>query len=81
MASNSFEQYLIHYPLDYNIRFFLANSLIKAEKFEQAGAITDKLLVIFKKSPLAMQYKAQIAYNAESYIEAREFASQAIGLD
>lgn len=80
-ASDSFEQYLRHYTLDHNIRFFLANSLIKAGKFEEAEALTDKLLVVFKKSPLALQYKAQIKYQAGHYLEAREFASQAISLD
>jgi putative PEP-CTERM system TPR-repeat lipoprotein len=80
-ASDSFEQYLKHYPLDHNIRFFLANSLIKAGKFEQADALTDKLLVIFKKSPLALQYKAQIAFHAGDFSKAREYASQAVGYD
>ena len=80
-ASNSFEQYLTSYPLDQNIRFFLANSLIKAGKFDQADALTDKLLAIFKKSPLALQYKAQIAYQANEFLKARDFASQAFGYD
>jgi putative PEP-CTERM system TPR-repeat lipoprotein len=81
LASDSFEQYLKHYPLDQNIRFFLVNSLIKAGKFNQADALTDKLLVIFKKSPLAFQYKAQIAYHTDDFLGAREFASKAIGID
>ena len=67
-ASNSFELYLASYPLDHNIRFFLVNSLIKAGKFEQADALTNKLLAIFKKSPLALQYKAQIAFNADNFL-------------
>ncbi|PKI17787.1 XrtA/PEP-CTERM system TPR-repeat protein PrsT [Colwellia sp. 12G3] len=80
-ASDSFEQYLESYPLDHNIRFFLVNSLIKAGKFEQADALTDKLLAIFKKSPLALQYKAQIAFQANDFLKAREFASQAVAYD
>jgi putative PEP-CTERM system TPR-repeat lipoprotein len=80
-ASDSFEQYLVSYPLDNNIRFFLVNSLIKAGKFEQADALTDKLLAVFKKSPLALQYKAQIAFQADEFLKAREFASQAVGYD
>lgn len=80
-ASYSFEQYLESYPFDQNIRFFLVNSLIKAGEFEQANIITDKLLAIFKSSPLALQYKSQIEYQAANYLEAREYASQAIGYD
>ena len=80
-ASNSFELYLASYPLDHNIRFFLVNSLIKAGKFEQADALTNKLLAIFKKSPLALQYKAQIAFNADNFLLAKDLASQSVGLD
>jgi len=80
-ASASFTLYLTSYPQDHNIRFFLINSLIKAEKYEEADVITTELLAIFKKSPLALQYKAQIAYQADEFIKAREFASQAVGFD
>jgi putative PEP-CTERM system TPR-repeat lipoprotein len=80
-ASGSFTQYLASYPLDHNIRFFLVNSLIKADKYDEADVITNELLEIFKKSPLAFQYKSQISYEAGNYLEAREFASQAISYD
>jgi putative PEP-CTERM system TPR-repeat lipoprotein len=80
-ANNSFIQYLDSYPLDQNIRFFLVNSLIKAGKFEQATTLTDELLVTFKKSPLALQYKSQIEYQAGNYFKAKEYASQAVSYD
>jgi putative PEP-CTERM system TPR-repeat lipoprotein len=80
-ASDSFSQYLDSYPLDQTIRFFLVNSLIKAGMFEQANTLTDELLVSFKESPLALQYKSQIEYNAGNYIEAKEYATQAVGYD
>jgi putative PEP-CTERM system TPR-repeat lipoprotein len=80
-ASDSFEQYLDSYPLDQTIRFFLVNSLIKAGKFEQANIIADDLLVTFKESPLALQYKSQIEYNAGNYVEAQRYASQAVNYD
>lgn len=80
-ASDSFEQYLDSYPLDQTIRFFLVNSLIKAGKFEQANILTDELLVTFKESPLALQYKSQIEYNAGNYVEAQRYATQAVNYD
>lgn len=80
-ASQAFEQYMASHPQDYNIQFFLANTLIKAEKFEEANVLTNKLLKYFKKSPLALQYKSQIEFEAGNYAEAREFASQAAGFD
>jgi len=80
-ASKSFNDYLSAYPLDYNIHFFLVNTLIKASDFKQAKILTDKLLANFKKSPLALQYKAQLEYQAGNYIEAREYASRAISID
>jgi len=80
-ASNSFSLYLDSYPLDQNIRFFLVNSLIKAGKFERANTLTDELLSTFKDSPLALQYKSQIEYQAGNYIEAKGYASQAVSYD
>lgn len=80
-ASHAFDSYISLYPQDFNVQFFQANTLIKAKKFEQANTLTDKILKRFKKSPLALQYKSQISYQAEKYLEAREFASQAIGYD
>jgi len=80
-ASQAFEQYMASHPQDYNIQFFLANTLIKAEKFEEANVLTNKLLKYFKKSPLALQYKSQIEFEAGNYAEAREFASQATAFD
>lgn len=80
-ASDSFSLYLDSYPLDQNIRFFLVNSLIKAGKFERANTLTDELLSTFKDSPLALQYKSQIEYQAGNYIEAKGYASQAVSYD
>lgn len=80
-ASDSFEQYLERYPLDQSIRFFLVNSLLKAGMFAKANILTDELLVTFKESPLALQYKSQIEYNAGNYAEAQRYASQAVNYD
>lgn len=80
-ASVAFASYLTAYPLDHNIKFFQVNTLIKAQKFEQASSLNDRLLKIFKNSPLALQYKAQIEYHNGNYMAAREYASQAAGQD
>ncbi|KGJ97328.1 XrtA/PEP-CTERM system TPR-repeat protein PrsT [Colwellia psychrerythraea] len=80
-ANTAFTDYLTAYPLDYNIKFFQVNTLIKAGEFEQASKVNDGLLKVFKNSALALQYKAQIEYQHGNYIEARELASQALGLD
>ncbi|PKG81594.1 PEP-CTERM system TPR-repeat protein PrsT [Colwellia sp. 75C3] len=80
-AIGSFTQYLASYPLDHNIRFFLADSQIKAGKYEQATVITDSLLKLFKDSPLALQFKAQLEYQNKNYSEARNYANKAIHQD
>jgi len=81
LASKAFSSYISQHPQDYNIQFFQANALIKAEKFDEANVLTDKLLKYFKKSPLALQYKSQIEYQAANYMQARDYANQAIAYD
>jgi len=81
LASKAFSSYISQHPQDYNIQFFQANALIKAEKFDEANVLTDKLLKYFKKSPLALQYKSQIEYQATNYMQARDYANQAIAYD
>lgn len=80
-ASQDFSRYIIAYPYDNNIRFFQVNTLIKAQKFAQASTLNDSLLKAFENSPLALQYKAQIAFQHGNYMSAREYASQAVGLN
>ena len=80
-ASKDFSRYIIAYPYDNNIRFFQVNTLIKAQKFAQASTLNDSLLKAFENSPLALQYKAQIAFQHGNYMAAREYASQAVGLN
>ena len=77
-ASNAFSRYLTYQPEDHKIRFFEVNSLIKAGKFEQASALTDTLLQLFKDSPLALQFKAQLVYQGKDYKEARSYADQSL---
>jgi putative PEP-CTERM system TPR-repeat lipoprotein len=77
-ASDTFALYLTYHPQDHRVRFFEVNNLIKAEKFEQANVLTDALLKVFKDSPLALQYKAQLEYQNKNYKEARNYANQAM---
>lgn len=77
-ASEAFALYLNYHSQDHKVRFFEVNSLIKAEKFEQATVITDTLLKAFKDSPIALQYKAQLEYQKQDYSVARDYAEQAL---
>ena len=77
-ASGAFALYLNYHPQDHKIRFFEVNNLIKAEKFEQANVLTDTLLEVFKDSPLALQFKAQLEYQNKNYEEARNYADKVI---
>ena len=77
-AAGLFTQYLTKHPMDYSVHYFEINSLIKAELYAQAEAITDKLLEKFKKAPLALHYKAQLQYQKGLYEEAKTSAEQAI---
>lgn len=76
-ASDTFAHYLTFHPDAYNVRFLEIDSLIKAENFEQANVLTETLLKVFKNSPLALQFKAQLEYQKESYSEARRYAREA----
>ncbi len=77
-ASGAFALYLNYHPQDHKIRFFEVNSLIKAEKFEQANVLTDTLLKAYKDSSLALQFKAQLEYQKKNYSAARDYAEQAL---
>ncbi|TWX66371.1 PEP-CTERM system TPR-repeat protein PrsT [Colwellia demingiae] len=77
-ASGAFALYLNYHPQDYKIRFFEVNSLIKAEKFEQANVLTDTLLKAYKDSSIALQFKAQLEYQKKNYSAARDYAEQAL---
>lgn len=77
-AAGSFASYLTQHPMDYGVRYFEINSLIKAELYEQAEVITDELLAKFKTAPLALHYKAQLQYQKGLYTEAKSNAEQAI---
>jgi putative PEP-CTERM system TPR-repeat lipoprotein len=77
-ASGAFALYLNYHPQDHKVRFFEVNSLIKAEKFEQANVLTDTILLAFKNSPLALQFKAQLEYQKKNYSAARDYAEQAL---
>ena len=77
-ASAAFARYLTYHPQDHKIRFLEINSLIKAEKFEQANVLTGSILLAFKDSPLALQFKAQLEYQKKNYSAARDYAEQAI---
>ncbi|AAZ25078.1 XrtA/PEP-CTERM system TPR-repeat protein PrsT [Colwellia psychrerythraea] len=77
-ASGAFALYLNYHPQDHKIRFFEVNSLIKAEKFEQANVITNTLLKAFKDSSLALQFKAQLEYQKKNYSAARDYAEEAL---
>jgi len=79
-AAGSFGRYLTQHPMDYSIRYFEINSLIKAELFEQAEVITNQLLDKFKSAPLALHYKAQLQYQKGLYKESKMNAEQAIQL-
>ncbi|WP_171035655.1 XrtA/PEP-CTERM system TPR-repeat protein PrsT [Colwellia ponticola] len=77
-ASESFARYLNYHSQDHSVRFFEVNSLIKAEKFEQANVLNDSLLKAFKDSPLALQFKAQLLYQKKNYSLARDYANKAL---
>ncbi len=77
-SSDTFALYLTYHPQAHSIRFLEVNSLIKAEKFEQANVLTDTLLSVFKDSPLALQFKAQLEYQKKNYSGAREYAEKAL---
>lgn len=78
LAATSFANYLEMHPMDYRVYYFEVDSLIKAQLFERAEAITDNLLSKFKKAPLALHYKAQLQYQKGLYAEAKAIAEQAM---
>lgn len=73
-AAESFESYNKIRPEDYYVKFYEVNSLIKAAAFEEAEQQVDKLLKIIKNSPIVFQYKAEIEYHKDNFIEAKRYA-------
>lgn len=77
-ASDSFAKYVELVPKDYAIMYFEIGALLNDEQFDQAEQKVDLLLRLFKESPLASQYKAQLEYHKGNYRDAINYADKAV---
>ena len=75
-AVKAFSLYIKELPYDHTVKFFKAQSLIKASQYQQASDYVSELLAIFPESPTALLYKAQIEFQQKSFAEARAFADK-----
>lgn len=77
-ASKNFAKHVELVPKDYAIMYFEIGALLNDEQFEKAEEKVDSLLRLFKESPLASQYKAQLEYHKGNYRNAINHANKAV---
>lgn len=82
-ASEAFVAYLQKHPKAYQVNLLIINSLVGAQRLDEALKIVDAILANFEQARLAEFYKAQILFSKEEYASSLEFAEKAIngGLD
>lgn len=75
-ASKTFSLYINNYPYDHKVKFYKAQSLLKAKNYQAADEYVTELLEIFPESPTALLYKAQIEFQQKNFTEARTYADK-----
>ncbi|WP_145963109.1 XrtA/PEP-CTERM system TPR-repeat protein PrsT [Litorilituus sediminis] len=75
-AVKAFSLYIEDLPFDHTVKFFKAQSLIKAKQYQLANDYVAELLAVFPESPTALLYKAQIEFQHKNFAEARTFADK-----
>lgn len=82
-AISAYQKHLKLMPNYIQARLFLANALVKAERFEQAEKETDALLSAYPQLPIAHQFKAIIKFDNKAFDDAYLHIEKAIqgGLD
>ncbi len=80
-ANNIYQEYIDKHPLEHQVRFFKAASLVAAKKFVQAEIEVDTLLELFPRHPVSSELKAVIRYNDDDFESAEKHARNAIQAD
>lgn len=77
-ASESYASYLNKHPLSGYVQQMEIYALINDGQIDLAEKKVDSVLAKFKEAPLAVQFKAQIAYLKNDYPTAMEYADKSI---
>ncbi len=78
LAAQTFSQYASLRPKDVQVRFFIAQNYIYAQKFDAAEVEVDRLLKASNNHPLANQFKAEIEFSRTNYQAAQEYALKSL---
>jgi putative PEP-CTERM system TPR-repeat lipoprotein len=74
-AAENYGKYSTQHPQQYQIKMFEANSLMAADKVDDADNIATELLKLFPKHPFVNLLKAQVSYRHADYSAAKEYAN------
>ncbi|MCM2681510.1 XrtA/PEP-CTERM system TPR-repeat protein PrsT [Echinimonas agarilytica] len=77
-AQTSFETVVELVPEAVQNQLYLAQSLIKQNKFDEAEPYVDKLLKLSPQHPLINEFKARIAYARQDFSEAKAASEMAV---
>lgn len=80
-AANAFKQYAKLRPKDLEVKFFIAQNYVFAQKFDVAEPYVNLLLKISEGHPLANQLKAEIEYSKQNFKLAKEYAARSLLTD
>lgn len=78
MAAKTFDQYAKLRPKDIQVKFFVAQNYVFAQKFDVAEPYVNLLLKISEAHPLANQLKAEIEYSKQNFKLAKEYAARSL---
>jgi putative PEP-CTERM system TPR-repeat lipoprotein len=77
-SADTLQVYLEAYPNAHWIRIYYAQSLVRADLFQEADKEIRRLLVLFPNQPLLNSLKAAVEFEAENYLLAKEHAERAL---
>lgn len=77
-ASEHYQRYEKQQPNNRIIYLLIANSLLKAEKYDEAEKYADAILALLPTQPLANYVKAATRFVASDYKQTTEYAEKAI---
>jgi len=77
-AAQSYQEYSLAHPKQYQVKMFLANSLLAAGENDKADEELNTLLKLFPKHPFVNQLKSQLSYTQGNYESAKQFANVAL---
>lgn len=80
-AAEKFMEFKNEVNQDTQVYLFLINSLISAQRYDEAGKYVDDYLSIIEDSAIGLFYKSKVEYHKEDYAQAKYFSERAIQIN